>query len=77
MKMSSYFKNIIDLDEQEYENLSEKQKKEIIPVSSLPKKGKRKPQDNHGMTTEELLAEQQRLIANAAQYNFGDEQDFY
>ena len=58
MQMSSYLKDIFDF---ENENLTEKEKKNIILSklsSTSMRKGRKKPvKNNHGMTDEELYAE--------------------
>ena len=78
--MESYLAKILELGLEEGDelNLSEKQTKDMISqklLSNAGKKRKRKNKDeanNHGMTEEEMIAEQQRLFNNAREYNYDD-----
>lgn len=64
---------------QDVVNLTEKQTKQIISEKLISqggkKKNKRKKDNNHGMTDEEMIAEQQRLFQNAREYNYEDEDE--
>lgn len=76
--MESYLAKILELGLQEGDelNLSEKQTKEMISqklLKNASKKRNKREKDqanNHGMTEEELIAEQQKLFNNAKQYNY-------
>ena len=79
--MDGYLGKILELgiDEGDEVNLSEKQTKEIISQKLVSQGGKKKKKrgkhedHNHGMTEEELAAEQKRLFDNAKNYDYDDD----
>ncbi len=83
--MESYLSKILELGIEEGDSfqLSEKQTKDIISQKILNNQGGKKKKkrghkdqgNNHGMTEEEMIAEQHRLFEKARQYDYDEDSE--